>query len=85
MDGIDFTNEQDEMEPEPETPEAIIEMMYIQEFLQERGHRLQDLCDLPYEEAKKLMKEACAYASYRLAEVKSRANLRRNLGGKKRI
>lgn len=83
MDGIDFTNEQDEMQPESETPEAIIEMMYIQGFLHEKGLRLQELCDLPAEEAKKLMKEACAYASYRLAEVKSRANLRRDLGGKK--
>lgn len=60
-------------------PEAALELMYIDEYLQERGYTMKDLCALPEEEAKRLMIEACRYASFRLAEVESRAKFRKEI------
>ncbi len=56
-----------------EDPEMYLELMYLGEFLKGKGYRLSDLCTLPKEKARKLMVEACAYASMKLAEVESRA------------
>ena len=56
-----------------EDPEMALELMYLGEFLKGKGYRLKDLCKLPTEQARKLMVEACSYASMKLAEVESRA------------
>jgi hypothetical protein len=39
----------------------------------------QDLCNLPEEEAKALMIEACKYASLKLAQVESEAHFRETI------
>lgn len=83
MDKINKLEEQDEPQAPSETPEAVIEIMFIQEYLQERGLRMKDLCALPSEEARNLMKGACSYASFKLAEMNSKAGLRREMKGKK--
>lgn len=56
-----------------EDPELKMEMMFIDEFLRKRGYpSMKDLCNLPEEQAKKMMIEACNYASGKLAEVESK-------------
>jgi hypothetical protein len=59
------------------TPQATLEMMYIDEYLQSQGYEsIHDLCHLPEETAKLLMIQACKYASLKLAEIESRAQFR---------
>ena len=60
-------------------PQAPLERMYIEEYLKSRGIDLSRLNTLPPEQAKQLMREACIYASNRLAEVESRANFRKDI------
>jgi len=67
--------------PPLEEPDAPLERMYIEAFLQKRGYTLhcgdyplRSVCDLPEGEAKKLMTAASTYASTRLAEVETRAH-----------
>jgi hypothetical protein len=56
-----------------EDPEIMMEMMFIDEYLKSRGYpSMKDLCKLPEEQAKKIMIEACNYASGKLAEVASK-------------
>ncbi len=56
-----------------EDPELKLEMMFIDEYLRNRGYpSMKDLCHLPEEQAKKIMIEACNYASGKLAEVTSK-------------
>jgi hypothetical protein len=56
-------------------PLAQLERAFIEEYLQGRGHHLQDVRELPSEQAEALMREASAYASGRLTEVETRAHL----------
>jgi len=56
-------------------PLAQLERAFIEEYLQDRGHPLSGLHNLPSEQADALMKEASAYASGRLSEVETRAHL----------
>ncbi len=67
--------------PLMEEPDAPLERMYIEAFLQKRGYTLhcsdaplRRICDLPEDEAKRLMTAASAFASTRLAEVETRAH-----------
>ncbi|HJW90715.1 MAG TPA: hypothetical protein VJ436_08750 [Anaerolineales bacterium] len=62
-------------------PQAQLEKMYIEEYLHNKGYDLQSVRELPEDEAKQLMREACMYASARLAEVESRAQFRRDIQG----
>ena len=57
-------------------PRADLEMMYIGEYLLEKGYLAKDLDMLPEQQALKLMTEASRYASLKLAELESRARLR---------
>ena len=64
-----------------EEPDAPLERMYIEAFLQKRGYTLhcsgeplRRICDVPEDEAKRLMTAASAYASTKLAEVETRAH-----------
>ncbi len=52
-----------------------LEKMYLEENLISKGYCLADLRKLPKDEARRLMVEACTYASMKLAEVESRAHL----------
>jgi hypothetical protein len=47
--------------------------------LHDKGYRLEDLHGLPKEEAKRLMTEACRYASLKLAEIEAKAKLRKEI------
>ena len=67
--------------PLMEEPDAPLERMYIEAFLQKRGYTLhcaseplRRICDVPEDEAKQLMTAASAYASTKLAEVETRAH-----------
>ncbi len=62
------------------SPEAPLEMMFIDEFLKSKGYdSLRDLCRLPDDEVKAIMIQACKYASLKLAEIESRAQFRREI------
>jgi hypothetical protein len=54
-------------------PQSALERELISEYLKNKGYRLKDLKKLPQAEAKRLMKEACQYASLKLAEIEARA------------
>ena len=56
--------------------QSILERRYIIEFLYEKGYQLADLKSFPFYEGKRLMIEACRYASLNLAEVEARAQFR---------
>ena len=63
-----------------EDPEKILEMMFIDEYLKNRGFpSLKDLCNLPEVEVKQIMIEACKYASGKLAEVDSKDKFLRSI------
>lgn len=62
-----------------EGPQSALERKLIEEYLKEKGYSLKDLRALPEEEAHRLMREACRYASLKLAEVESRAQMRREI------
>ena len=55
-----------------EGPESALERMLIESYLKDKGFAsIKELSKLPKDEAKKLMMEACRYASLKLAEVES--------------
>ena len=56
-----------------------LECKYVKEYLLSRGYLLEDLDQLPPSEAKRLMREACQYASFRLAEIEARVNFLRKI------
>ena len=60
-------------------PQSKMEKNLLEQYLQTRGYSFKDLCDLPEEEAKSLMIEACKYASLRLAQVESAARFRETI------
>ena len=64
-----------------EGPQTILEHHFIETYLLSRGYRLADLETLPEETAKRLMKEACTFASLKLAEVESRARFQEKIRG----
>ena len=60
-------------------PQSGLERKFIAEYLLGEGYLLSDLTDLPGQKAQSLMKEACLYAALKLAEIESRAKLRREI------
>jgi hypothetical protein len=62
-----------------ELDKSALEMKLIDEFLQEKGFHLKDLCNLPEDQVKRLMIEACRYASNRLAEIEAKAHFRQSI------
>jgi hypothetical protein len=62
-----------------EGPQSILERKFIAEYLLSKGYHMTDLRDLPEQKAKSLMKKACLYAALKLAEIESRAKLRRGI------
>ncbi len=68
--------------PPPEDPQARLETSYIEAYLAGKGYRWCSLRALPAHQIKKLMTEACTYASNKLAEVETRSRLVRTLHGK---
>jgi len=62
-----------------EGPLSALERKLIEEYLTEKGYSLSDLQALPERDARRLMREACNYASLKLAEVESRSQLRKEI------
>mgnify|MGYP001314915485 CR=1 FL=1 len=55
-----------------EGPESALERLLIDEYLKQQGiSSIKELCNLPEDQAKSLMIEACRYASLKLAAVES--------------
>lgn len=63
--------------PDSNSPQAPLETMFIDEYLQRKGFSsLKELCELPEAEAKKIIVEAFKFASLKLAEIESKAKFR---------
>lgn len=60
-------------------PQAAMERSLIEAYLEAKGYSLKKLQELPKEQAKVLMKEACEYASLQLAQIESKARFRNKI------
>ena len=60
-------------------PQSTLEKMLLEAYMEGKGYHLEDLKNLPPEQVRELMKEACAYASMKLAEVESKAQFRQEI------
>jgi hypothetical protein len=58
------------------TPHSALEKRLLQEYLNSQGHSLATLKELPEEERRALMIEACKYASAKMAQVESKVSFR---------
>ena len=72
-------NKNDKYPASVKGPKADLELMYIAEYLREKGYSIRELNDLPETESTRLMTEASQYASLKLAELESRARLRNEI------
>jgi hypothetical protein len=62
-----------------EYPQSTLERKLINEYLLSKGYHRQDLRNLPEQESKILMREACHYAALKLAEIEARSKFRQNI------
>jgi len=60
-------------------PEFDLERNLITEYLRSKGYSWADLKALPEETAITLMKEACQYAAFKLAEIEARSKFRHKI------
>jgi hypothetical protein len=67
------------VQPIAEDIHAFLEKTLIEAYLKGKGYILEDLQNLPEEEAKQIMKEASTYASGKLAEVELKAHFMQEL------
>lgn len=58
------------------SPQSKLGRMLIKRYLKNKGYLLEDLSELPPEEARQLMKEACLHASLKLAEIDAKSRFR---------
>jgi hypothetical protein len=72
-------NKTDSKEYLDSNPQSVLDRELIREYLRDKGYRPKDLRKLPREEAKRLMKEACQYASLKLTEIEAKAGFRRKI------
>jgi hypothetical protein len=56
-----------------------LEKKLIKKYLRDKGYSLKGMRELPEEQAKKLLTEACAYASLKLAEVEAKSHFREKI------
>ncbi len=59
-----------------ESPQSGLERKLIAEYLLSKGYRKSDLQNMPEEQRKALMKEACIYAAVRLADIEAKSKFR---------
>jgi hypothetical protein len=73
----DTANISQENEPHVsvDSAESILEQMLIARYLAGKGYTLSKWRDLPPEQARQLMVEACRYAALRLTEIDTNAHL----------
>lgn len=64
-----------------EGPQSALERKFLEEYLAGKGQSLESVHGLPGVESQRLMREACTYASLKLAEVESRAHFRQEIHG----
>ena len=76
LDQVNCVDERDK-----EGPQAAMEKALIEAYLKAKGYSFSGLQELPKEQAKALMTEACEYASLRLAQVESTAHFRDKIRG----
>ncbi len=88
MSGSSVLNNTTPAVPLMEEPDAPLERMYIEAYLQRRGYTLhcgdyplRSICDLSESDAKRLMTSASTYASTKLAEVETRAHFVEEIHG----
>lgn len=62
-----------------EGPQSALEKKFVEEYLQSKGYSREALQKLPPDKVKELMKEACMYASLKLAEVQARSQFREEI------
>ncbi len=62
-----------------EGPQSTLEKKLIEAYLAEKGYHMDDLQEMPEEQAKALMQEACRSASLKLAEVESKTKFRKDI------
>ena len=60
-------------------PQSPLEQQLINDYLNSKGHTQEDFITLPIEVVRQLMREACKYASLRLAEIEARSQLVRKI------
>jgi hypothetical protein len=60
-------------------PQSVLERTLIAEYLLSKGYLTSDLEELPLQEAKSLMKEACRFTAFKLAEIEAKAELRQKI------
>ena len=59
--------------------ESGLERKLIAEYLLSKGYTVSDLKNLPKEQRKALMKEACVYAAIRLANIEAKSKFRKKI------
>jgi len=59
-----------------EGPESALEKQLVEDYLKSKGYTREALHQMPPETVKELMKEACTYASLKLAELESKSKFR---------
>lgn len=64
-----------------EDKQAELARSFIEERLKSQGYSLKTLCELPPEEAKRIMIDASVYASVKLAEVEDKAHFVHSIHG----
>jgi hypothetical protein len=64
-----------------EDKQAELARSFIEERLRSQGYSLKTICELPEEEAKRIMVDASVYASVKLAEVEGKARFVRGIQG----
>lgn len=60
-------------------PKSTMEMMLLNEYLDRHGQSLATLDALPKEKADVLLAAACQYAALKMAEIESKAGIRRTI------
>ncbi len=56
-----------------------MEKKLVEDYLQSKGYTRQELDALPEDVAKQLMREACTYASLKLAELQAKSQFREEI------
>ncbi|MEN8172301.1 MAG: hypothetical protein ABFS03_05415 [Chloroflexota bacterium] len=56
--------------------QSVLERKYIEIHLARLGHTLESVKTLPIADAKRLMTEACRYASLKMAEIEAKGQFR---------
>ena len=62
-----------------ENPETELARMFMEEYLQSRGHTVKSVCQLPEGQARQLWIGVSLYVSNKLAEVNARSRLMRHI------